>query len=474
METVELPRETHLGWFPRDDTRSDRFDMSLLDPPSNILDLLQSEARDEEEEVLSYCAFLISGLAGANNFDSDEWKDVLQPYLSNNVDWQAVCSAVRELTEDDADSYGSHDDDGEEVICDLRFNLAYGGKILLHQTRLHLVQGRRYALVGPNGVGKTTLMNAIGAGKIDGWPKHLTTAYVDSGSNVDLAYEAQIVIEHLQSSTQKPRDECVEKLKELDFKEEMIEGTIGALSGGWQMKLRLIRAILVDPDIYLLDEPTNHLSESAVDWITQYLLNNLTHQTVVVVSHDSNFLETVCTDVIHYEQRAVWGPYRRLVHYKGKMSDFVKLQPQAAHYFELSVTDNLSFKFPEPGRLEGVKTSTQKFMEMEHVDFRYPNAKANTLTDIHLKMTLSSRVCVLGPNGAGKTTLIRLIVGETLPSNLGACKFHIHPNLRVAYVAQVCFPHDRRPSSVCRLIFLSFCFFPLAACLLSRGATYER
>jgi elongation factor 3 len=202
------------------------------------------------------------------------------------------------------------------------------------------------------------------------------------------------------------------------------------------MRLRLIRAILLEPDIYLADEPTNHLSQSAIDWITKHFLN-LTNQTLIVVSHDTTFLETVCTDVIHYEQRSVWGPYRKLVHYKGKMSDFVKVHPQATHYFELSVTDNLTFKFPDPGRLEGVKTSTQKFMEMEHVDFKYSGASRNTLTDIHLKMTLSSRVCVLGANGAGKTTLIRMIVGETLPSNLGSCKYYIHPNLRVAYVAQV-------------------------------------
>jgi elongation factor 3 len=374
--------------------------MSLLDPPSNIVNLLERETRNEEEEVLAYCSFLISGLATANNFDPEEWKDVLQPYLVNSVDWSSICNAVRELTADDADSYGSHDHDGEEVLCDLRFNLAYGGKILLHQARLHLVKGRRYALAGVNGVGKTTLMNAIGAGKIDGWPKHLTTAYVDSGSNVDPQYEAQIVVEYLEESTQRPRQECLERLKELEFTDDMIQGTIGSLSGGWQMKLRLIRAILVDPDIYLLDEPTNHLSDSAVAWITNHLLNNLTNQTVVVVSHDTNFLEAVCTDVIHYEQRAIWGPYRRLVHYKGRMSDFVKLQPQAAHYFELSVTDNLSFYFPEPGRLEGVKTSTQKFLEMEHVDFRYPNAPANALTDIALKMTLSSRVCVLGKHAS--------------------------------------------------------------------------
>lgn len=247
-------------------------------------------------------------------------------------------------------------------------------------------------------------MSAINNGKLEGWPQHLVTAYVDSGSNVDPAYEAQNVMEHLLTDTKRPKEDCIAKLKELDFTDAMMNGTIGALSGGWQMKLRLIRAILIDPDIYLLDEPTNHLAESAVKWITDYLLG-LDHQTVLCVSHDTAFLESICTDIIHYEQRNVWGPYRRLVHYKGLMSDFVKLQPQAKHYFELSTSeDSLKFKFPEPGRLEGVKTSTQKFLEMEGVDFRYPGSDKDQLTQVNLKMSLSSRVVVLGHNGAGKVS----------------------------------------------------------------------
>ena len=137
----------------------------------------------------------------------------------------------------------------------------------------------------------------------------------------------------------------------------------------------------------------SHLSHTAVEWITDYI-KNLTHQTALIVSHDTSFLENVCTDVIHYEQRDMWGPYRRLVHYKGKMSAFVELQPQAKHYFELATTDMLRFDFPEPGRLEGVRTSTQKFLEMDHVDFKYPGCQANQLTDVCLKMTLSSRVVV--------------------------------------------------------------------------------
>lgn len=194
------------------------------------------------------------------------------------------------------------------------YSLAYGGKILLHQTKMRLLRGRRYALVGGNGVGKTTLMSAINNGKLEGWPAHLKTAYVDSGSNVDPNYELQPIVQHLMDSTNRSKEDCISKLEELDFKPAMITGTIGELSGGWQMKLRLIRAVLLEPDIYLLDEPTNHLAEGAVNWITDYI-NTLSNQCVLCVSHDTVFLENICTDVIHYEQRDVWGPHRKLGEY---------------------------------------------------------------------------------------------------------------------------------------------------------------
>ena len=331
-------------------------------------------------------------------------------------------------------------------------SLAYGGKILLHQTRLKLLAGHRYALVGQNGAGKTTLMNAIRTGKLDGWPNHLTCAYVDSGSNVDPVFEKQLMLPYLVKESGKSEEVCIAKLKELDFTDQMMKGSIGALSGGWQMKHRLVLAVLIDPDIYLLDEPTNHLSGAAVQWITDYL-NSLSGQTVVCVSHDVAFLDNTMTDVIHYEKREQWGPYNKLVHYKGNMEAFAK-QPQSKNYFRqlakekgplgnLDMEDDgmLKFVFPDPGRLEGIKTSTQKFIEMEDVIYQYPGVPTPQLTNINLKMSLSSRVVVLGANGAGKTTLIKMIVGETLPTNLGQCKFDIHPNVRVAYVAQHAFNH---------------------------------
>lgn len=428
--------------------------MVFIDPPKESLQLLRealdtNDAEAEESaEVLAYVASLASSLASTQDFDSSSWIDALSPYLSSVASCTSSDETIekfRELTEkatlseENAES-DEEDDFGGEELCNIRFSLAYGGKILLHQTKLRLRRGHRYALVGQNGAGKTTLMTAINNGKLDGWPFHLRTEYVDSGSNVDPVHEAKVVMEELTSTTGKTPEEVKKILVEqLKFTDTMMHGTIGELSGGWQMKLRLAKAVLIDADILLLDEPTNHLDHKTVQWLVDYCCA-LTDTTVICVSHDTPFVEKICTDVIHYEQRAVWGPHRRLVHYCGKMSKFVEKIPQAKHYFELSTTD-LKFVFPDPGRLEGVRTSTQKFLEMDGVDFKYPGAKVNTLNDVNLKMSLSSRIAVLGANGAGKTTLVRMIVGESLPSNLGACKFWIHHNLRIAYVSQHAFYH---------------------------------
>merc|ERR1711957_458396 len=329
--------------------------------------------------------------------------EALSPYLSTlpltsssdatttageSIDVDETVGRLREMVEratlsSEGEISDEEDDFGGEEICNIRFSLAYGGKILLHQTKLRMRRGHRYALVGQNGAGKTTLMTAINNGKLEGWPLHLRTEYVDSGSNVDPEYEAKIVLAHLISSTGKSSQKCTEMLEQLTFTDTMMNGSIGELSGGWQMKLRLAKAVLIDADILLLDEPTNHLDKGTVEWLSNYL-NGLTETTIICVSHDTPFIEGMCTDVIHYEHRDAWGPHRRLVHYRGKMSAFVEKQPQAKHYFELSTTGNLIFKFPDPGRLDGIRTSTQKFMEMEDVDYSYP--------------------------GSGKTTLVKMIV----------------------------------------------------------------
>ena len=97
-------------------------------------------------------------------------------------------------------------------------------------------------------------MNAINNGKLEGWPSNLRTEYVDSGSNVDPIHEAKNVFTHLLTATGRCDEDCKAILTELKFTDVMMNGTIGELSGGWQMKLRLAKAVLIDADILLLGE----------------------------------------------------------------------------------------------------------------------------------------------------------------------------------------------------------------------------
>ncbi|GMI44094.1 hypothetical protein TrCOL_g9238 [Triparma columacea] len=396
----------------------------------------------DEYEVIDYVSKMALNLCNArNDLSESSWLSACKPYLCVLMDEVTAENCVADYLKKMskfmvAGEEEEEDEDAHLNLANIEFNLAYGGKILLHQTKLVLKRGHRYGLVGRNGAGKTTLMNAINNGKLEGWPSELVTHYVDSGSNVDNDFESRNVLKHLAEG--KTEEEAMGLFNQLNFTAEMLANPIGELSGGWQMKLRLLKAVISKADILLLDEPTNHLDAKTKTWLTTYL-NSLTDTTVITVSHDTPFMEDLCTDIIHYEKRDGWT-HNKLVNYKGKMSQFVEKQPQAKHYFELATAD-LKFVFPQPGRLEGIKTSTQKFLELSNVAFRYPSSDHDTLQDVNLKMTLSSRVAVVGANGAGKSTLIKMIVGETKPTNEGGCKFFIHHNLRVAYVAQHSFHH---------------------------------
>ena len=101
--------------------------------------------------------------------------------------------------------------------------------------------------------------------------------------------------------------------------------------------------MLLNPDMLLLDEPTNHLDQFAVKWLTDYLID-LKKCTCLLVSHDTKFLDAVCTNIIHYENL-------KLKSYRGNLSEFVKQKPEAKAYYELS-SDIVAFNFPEPGPLK--------------------------------------------------------------------------------------------------------------------------
>lgn len=210
------------------------------------------------------------------------------------------------------------DDDGTD-LCNIEFSLAFGGKILLHNTYLKLGKGRRYGVMGKNGAGKTTLLTNIGTGNIEGLPTNMKTVYVQHDDatedhGVPLLDELLAHKDLVQAGV--TRDEAVAALTAINFTQEMLTSPRSCLSGGWKMKLLIIKAMLSKADVLLLDEPTNHLDTASVDWLTNYLLSH-PDLTCLIVSHDTQFMDRVLTDVIHYENK-------KLVYYHGNLTHFVR------------------------------------------------------------------------------------------------------------------------------------------------------
>lgn len=322
-----------------------------------------------------------------------------------------------------------------DIVCDCEFSLAYGAKILLNHAKLKLARNHRYGLCGPNGVGKSTLLRAIANHQLDGFPPAdvLRTIYVEhdiDASEADTPVGVFIGSEKEATALQSPT---------FGFPPAMMAQSVGSLSGGWKMKLALARAILSNADIYLLDEPTNHLDVHHVAWLVQFLKEQLSHATCIIVSHDSGFLEAVCTDILHYT------PNRKLAHYPGTLSKFIERIPEAKVYETLTLTPTASaatgdaFKLPEPGFLEGVKTKDKAIIKVEGASFGYSIGQP-ILSNITLSCCLSSRIACIGPNGAGKSTLIKGVTGEMEPLD-GRGTVWRHPNVRMAYVAQHAFHH---------------------------------
>jgi elongation factor 3 len=370
----------------------------------------------------------------------DRIPECVGPYLRTLVqDGQndAVAAEVQQhFIEEDHRKFGVpvQEDDGEVEIVNADFSLAYGGMLLLSHTNLRLLKGHRYGLCGRNGAGKSTLMRSIANGKLEGFPPKevLRTCFVEhnQGESADLS-----ILEFCSNDPelqQVSKDEISAVLSEFGFTdgpEGRQSQKVGSLSGGWKMKLALARAMLMKADVLLLDEPTNHLDVANVKWLQEYLKSH-TNITSLIVSHDSGFLDEVCTDIYHYESK-------KLVCYKGNLADFVKVKPEGKSYYTLSAS-NVQFKFPAPGILSGIKSQTRAILRMTNCTYTYPGASKPSLEDASVTLSLSSRTAIIGGNGAGKSTFIKMLTGETVPQTGRVEK---HPNLRIGYIKQHALEH---------------------------------
>ena len=235
----------------------------------------------------------------------------------------AVATAVQEhyIAEDER-KFGKpvQEDPNEVEIVNADFSLAYGGMLLLSHTNLRLLKGHRYGLCGRNGAGKSTLMRSIANDKLEGFPPQdvVRTCFVEHNQGEDAALSIFEYVAKDPKIAAEGKEHIAEVLLEFGFTdgpEGRQSQPVGSLSGGWKMKLALARAMLQKADVLLLDEPTNHLDVANVKWLQEYLKKH-TDITSLIVSHDSGFLDEVCTDIYHYENK-------KLVCYPGNLAEYV-------------------------------------------------------------------------------------------------------------------------------------------------------
>ncbi|XP_077998054.1 ATP-binding cassette sub-family F member 3-like [Glandiceps talaboti] len=412
---------------------------------------------------------------------------------------EASASQVIDRKESRMDSAGGKSRD----IKIENFDIAFGDKVLLTGANLNLVFGRRYGLVGRNGLGKTTLLRLISTGELR-IPSHVRTLHVeqevvgDDTLALDSVLECDEVRESLlkaerdlnekiqatspgstDSSLSSQLSEVYAKLEDIEadkapsrasvilaglgFSPEMQTQKTREFSGGWRMRLALARALFSTPDLLLLDEPTNMLDLKAIFWLENYLQNWPT--TLLVVSHDRNFLNCTATDCIHLHSQ-------RLDNYKGDFETFLrtmteKLKNQQREYeaqqrerehiqafidrfrYNANRAALVQSKIKLIERMPELKPVTREsevilrlpemqeklsppILQLDEVEFYY-NKDKPIFHKIDVSAGLDARICIVGENGTGKTTLLKILLGELSP--VKGIR-HVHRNLKIGYFSQ--------------------------------------
>lgn len=379
------------------------------------------------------------------------------------------------------------------------FSITFHGVELLTDTKLELNCGRRYGLLGLNGCGKSTMLETIGNRDIP-IPPHIDIFHLKNEMEASNKTALECVMEVDEERTRleaeaaeltKLGDEgsdrlmdVFERLEDLDADKaetraaEILSGLgftpsmqikkTKDFSGGWRMRIALARALFVKPTLLLLDEPTNHLDLDACVWLEEELKNY--KRILVMISHSQDFLNGVCTNIIHMHKG-------KLVYYGGNYDSYIKTraeleenqmkqysreQDQIKHMkdyiarfghgsaklarqaqskekvlskmvagglTEKVVKDKvLTFYFPDCGKL------APPVVQVQTMSFSYGEDKPAIYKKLDFGIDLESRIALVGPNGAGKSTLLKLLDGTLTPTDglirrhnhLKICRYHQH------------------------------------------------
>lgn len=259
-------------------------------------------------------------------------------------------------------------------------------------------------------------------------------------------------------------DAEIEKiLPEMGFEPDDGDRLVCTFSGGWQMRLSLAKIMLQDPDLLLLDEPTNHLDLETIEWLEGYLKNLKTP--MVVISHDREFLDRLCTQIVETERgvsTTYLGNYSAYLAQKAEnqtaqKSTYERQQKEIAKQqefverFRASATRSTQAKSREK-QLDKIERIDAPVANLRTLKFTFPSAPRSgrevvQIEDLshsygekmlflgaNLLIERGDRIAFLGPNGCGKSTLLRMIVGLENPED-GSAGFGPH-NIIPGYFEQ--------------------------------------
>jgi ATPase subunit of ABC transporter with duplicated ATPase domains len=366
-----------------------------------------------------------------------------------------------------------------------------GHQILFIEASAALEKGEKVGLVGPNGAGKTTLFRMItgeeqpdegqvavdrgvtigyfsqdvgemsgrsavaevmdGAGPVSAVAAELgeleaamgDTARADMNEIIARYGEVQARFEELDGYALEGR--AREVLAGLSFSQEMMDGDVGALSGGWKMRVALARILLMRPDAMLLDEPSNHLDLESLIWLEQFLKGY--EGVLLMTSHDREFMNRIIGKVVEidggqlttysgnyefYEAQRALGEKQQQAQFERQQAMLAKeikfierFKARASHAAQVQsrVKKLEKIERVEPPRRRQTVSfdflpaprSGEDVVSLKKVQKGYGN---RTIYDgLDFQVRRKERWCVMGINGAGKSTLLKLVTGFTAPDN---------------------------------------------------------
>ncbi|MDO8793296.1 MAG: ABC-F family ATP-binding cassette domain-containing protein [Vicinamibacterales bacterium] len=384
----------------------------------------------------------------------------------------------------------------------------HGRQVLFVDASFQLNAGERVGLVGPNGAGKTTLFRMIvGEETPDegdvAVPKRTTIGYfrqdvgemsgrsvldeaiAGSGRVGDLHHELEALQHTMGDPDQADKlDEALARFGEvqeeyehlggyalesqarevlhgLGFDDERIDGDVGALSGGWKMRVEMARILLSKPDVLLLDEPTNHLDIESIVWLERFLSG--LNSSLLMTSHDKEFMNRVVSKIAEIDGGEVTvysGDYdfylrERAIRETNQEAAYARQQAMLAK--EQRFIDRFAANAAKAAQVQSRVKALDKIEKVEpprrrkvvDFDFRTPPRSGDqvvVMEDLRkaygsrviydgLNMTIrrGERWCVMGKNGAGKSTLLKMVAGALEPDS-GAVT--LGASLKMGYFSQ--------------------------------------